>query len=246
MPWVHLLPSKVGCLLGSQINKTTLWPDSPVTLMECIRSDPLSPLTVLIKEPEIPWCATSVCVLLLKGHHASPWQLVITGAYGHLRLLPATAKPWRTIAELEATLTWISTVTPAVRRDVRCCPLRCLVEMRLHGGVSGDTHRWGERMRKGEKWGRESESRACVTAALWAPFQIQIALKVKMIPSHLKTAALSSLRALRDSAPPCALCDLSPRAGIIISEWLIKNNWGPERFAVFFKVRGLYKWQGWE
>lgn len=243
---MHLLPNKVGCLLGSQINKTILWPDSPVTLMECIRSDPLSPLTVLIKEPEIPWCATSVCVLLLKGHHASPWQLVITGAYGHLRLLPATAKPWRTIAELEATLTWISTVTPAVRRDVRCCPLRCLVEMRLRGGVSGDMHRWGQRMRKGEKWGRESESRACVTEALWAPFQIQIALKVKMIPSHLKTAALSSLRALRDSAPPCALCDLSPRAGIIISEWLIKNNWGPERFAVFFKVRGLYKWQGWE
>lgn len=121
-PWMHLLLSRVACLCGSQISKMILWPDSPVSLIQCIWLGPVSPITVLIKEAEIPWCTTSVCVLSLKGHHASPWQLVITGAYGLLWLLPGTTNPLRTKAKLYATRTWISTVTLVVRRDVCCCP----------------------------------------------------------------------------------------------------------------------------
>lgn len=82
MPWVHLLLNNVGCLLGSQINKRILWPDSPVALMECIRPDPLSPITVLIKEPEIPWCGhiclcspaeRTPCISLTVSHYRSIW-----------------------------------------------------------------------------------------------------------------------------------------------------------------------------
>lgn len=160
------------------------------------------------------------CISLTVSHYRSIWAPQASASVGKTLKHHSRA---RSHTDLN-----INCHSSGQKRCMLSRPLRCLVEMQLRRGVSGDTHRW-ERMRKGEEWGRRSESRACETAPLWAWFQIQIALKVKMIPSHLKTAALFTLQALRDSAPPCALCDLSPRAGIIISEWLIKNNWGPER-----------------
>lgn len=165
MPWVHLLLNNVGCLLGSQINKRILWPDSPVALMECIRSDPLSPITVLIKEPEIPWCGhiclcspaeRTPCISLTVSHYRSIWAPQASASDGktlknHSRALEYQLSLQRS-EEMYAVARWDAWWKCGFTEE---CQGTCIDEAREWGKEKSE----GERARAGLAWLRLSELR---------------------------------------------------------------------------------------